>query len=61
VLGVVGLDLLGVEPIERDVAGEVDVDLAKLGRGADVDQVDRLAAGAEVLELPGGDGGDHRR
>jgi hypothetical protein len=57
--GVVGGDLLGVEPVERHVASEVDVDLAELGGGADVDEADRVAADAEVHELLGGDSCDH--
>jgi hypothetical protein len=39
---VAGLHDRRVEPVERDVAGELDVDLPELDRGAHVDQLDRL-------------------
>jgi hypothetical protein len=39
--------------------GELDVDLAELGRRADVDERDLLAAATEIGERRGADRGDH--
>jgi hypothetical protein len=38
---VLRLHCLHVEPIERQIAGEIDVELAKFDGRADIDQIDR--------------------
>jgi len=54
-----GTDRFRVEPIEGNVAGEVDMHLAELSRRADVDEGQLLAAAAEIGEHRGGNRGDH--
>jgi len=54
-------NVLGLEPIERNIVGEVDVNFAIFRRRADVDERDFLTAAAEIGEHRGGDGGDHGR
>jgi hypothetical protein len=50
---------LRVEPVERDVVGEIDVHFAELGRRADIDEGDFFPFAAQVGELRGRNGGDH--
>ena len=45
-----------VESIQRDIFRDIDVDLLELGRGADIDQVDRVALGDQIVEGFWGDG-----
>jgi len=54
---------LGIEPesgriesIQRDIFRNIDVDLLELGWGTDIDQVDRVALGDQIVEGFWGDG-----
>ena len=58
-----GLVRLGIEPesrrielIQRDIFRNIDVDLLELGRGTDIDQVDRVTLGDQIVKGFWGDG-----
>ena len=57
--GALGDDRLGIEPVEGDVSRPVDMGLAILRRGADIEELDRLPTAADLGEGGRADRVDH--